>query len=546
MANNFIKGIDRQMWVTTPQTPNVHVAGVTLTSDNRNDWSRDPFVRQFVNASIINRYNIYTKSWTFNFNPGLGGSFQAGSCAVFAPSRGFNGTIAAGSTTLSINTSTVLSAAPALNSLANRGGSGEYGFKIRIVSASTGRTIERYIVANSSTTTPTFVVNDALPFTPASGDLYEIIAGRYYMLNAGAIVATSFRSYEVANNILANAGTTNLPTPGTDSTIIALDEQYVPYDNNPGDGMIKGTYAYSSGTTGPPATTTLYALTATAAAAASITGQAAGGDSSVAANEYRNFQIRIVEDTTNPTAVGQRRIISSHTAGASAVYSIGGGNWSVTPSATAKFVIELPNLILLRTGTNTTTYTYNYNSATINNGTNSIAQDTWSTTYFAAGNANAAGGIFMPSWSIQPDTPNRNARHSFIYCFRGGNVATLDLFDMANTITGAWSSNITYDGTSSATPGTGTCGATSNGTINEGRFFTLNIYTQNVINQMFRFDVKNRVLTPFTPTEFLQLNSAAVGNRLVSYIGVSGSDKFDVLLLCNCGATLTQELIVQT
>lgn len=544
MANTFKKGIDRQMWVTTPQTPNPHAAGVSFASDLRNDWSRDPFVRQLVSAAIVNRYNTATKSWTFIFNPGLGGTFGAGSCCVFAPSRGFNGTIAAGSTSTIINTSTVLSAAPALNSLSNRGGTGEYGFKIRIVSISAGKTEERYIVANSSSTTPTFVLNAALTFTPAASDLYEIIGGRFYMLNAGTIAATSFRSYEIANNILANGGTTNLPTPGTDSTIIALDEQYVPFDNNPGDGMIKGTYVYSSGTTGPPATTTLYALSATASAAATITGQAAGGDSSVLANEYRNFQIRIVEDTTTPASVGQRRIIASHTAGPSAVYSIGGGNWTTTPSASAKFVIELPNLILLRTGTNTTTYTYNYNNATINNGTNNIAADSWSTTYFAAGNANAAGGMFMPSWSIQPDTPNRYARHSFIYCFRGAST-TLDLFDMSNTITGAWTSAISYDGSGQATPNTGSCNTISNGTLNEGRFSYLNIYTASIINQMYRFDVKNRVLSSFTPTEYLQAGTAAVGCRLVSYISIDGTDKYDILILCNHLANLTQELIVQ-
>ena len=58
----------------------------------------------------------------------------------------------------------------------------------------------------------------------------------------------------------------------------------------------------------------------------------------VLANEYRNFQIRIVQDTVNPTAVGQRRNITSHTAGASPVYTVPA--WTVTPSANAIFVIE--------------------------------------------------------------------------------------------------------------------------------------------------------------------------------------------------------------
>ena len=38
------------------------------------------------------------------------------------------------------------------------------------------------------------------------------------------------------------------------------------------------------------------------------------GDSLIFANEYRNFQIRVVQDTVNPTSVNQRRIIASHTA----------------------------------------------------------------------------------------------------------------------------------------------------------------------------------------------------------------------------------------
>lgn len=48
--------------------------------------------------------------------------------------------------------------------------------------------------------------------------------------------------------------------------------------------------------------------------AGSGTHSAFAGDSLVQANEYRNFQIRIVQDLVNPTAVGQRRVIASHTA----------------------------------------------------------------------------------------------------------------------------------------------------------------------------------------------------------------------------------------
>lgn len=537
MANNFIKGIDRQMWVLTPQTPNAHAAGSSIAADLRNDWSRDPFVRQLVSNGIVNRYNTATKSWSLAFNPGLGGTFGAGAASIFAPSRGFTGTIGAGSTTTVVTTSTVLASAPALNSFANRGGTGEYGFKIRIIGLTAGKTEERAIVANSSTTTPTIVLDTALTFTPSSGDQYEIIGGRYFMLGAGAVAAGIWRSFEVCNNTLTSLGTTNLPTMGTDSTLVALDEQYVPYDNNPGDGFIKGNYVYSSGIT------TLYAISATSAAASTITGQASGADAVVAANEFRNFQIRIVEDLVTPASVGQRRIIASHTAGPSAVYTLGTA-WTTQPSSSAKFVIEYPNLILLRSSTNTTTYTYNYGGATINNGTNTINSDAWSTTYFAAGQANGAGGLWMPSFAILPDTPQRYARNSFIYCWRGGLSSNLDLLDISNGITGTWSAAISYDGSTTVTVGAGTCGAVG-AVQNEGRFFYMNVYAASNINQMFRFDVKNRVLSPYTPTEYLQTGTAAVGNRFSVYTAIDGTDKYNILYIINHLQPITEELVVQ-
>ena len=204
---------------------------------------------------------------------------------------------------------------------------------------------------------------------------------------AAALAAASFRSFEVAANTIASLGTTNLPaTIGTDSSFMALDEQYTPYDCEPGEGMIKGSFEYDNNLVSRKA------LTATLSGASTLTGQASGGDAVVTTNEYRNFQIRIVQDTTTPAAVGQRRIIASHTAGASPVYTLGTA-WTTQPSSSAKYVIELPNLLLLRSSGTTTVYTYNYTDATVNNGTNSIAANAWSTTYFgAAPAANAAGG----------------------------------------------------------------------------------------------------------------------------------------------------------
>ena len=166
------------------------------------------------------------------------------------------------------------------------------------------------------------------------------MSGKVYMLSASTLAATIFRSFEIATNTLTSLSNTNLnATISLDSSFVVLDEQYVPYDHIPGEGfVVDPANTFNGG---------LHrCLKATATAAGSITGQATAGDATLLENEYRNFQIRIVEDVTEPTAVGQRRIIKSHTAGASPVYTIG-ANWTVTPTATAKFVIEYPNLILL-------------------------------------------------------------------------------------------------------------------------------------------------------------------------------------------------------
>lgn len=537
MANTFKKVIDTLVWRQVPPQPNAHAAGASVCSDLRNDISRNPFTYQLVSAAILNRFNIVTKGAAFVLNPALTGTFGAGSASAFAPSFGLVGTIAAGATTTSVILSTALPTAVGMNMLANRGGSGEYGFKLRIIDPVAGKTAERYITGNTLGTTPTITVLSTFGFTPSTGSRYEIVAGRVFMLSAGLLAANAWRSFEVASNTLSTGlSITNLPaTVGTDSSMTVLDEQYVPYDNSPGDGLIKGAYNYDTGLV------SRYALVATASGASTLTGQATLGDADVRANEYRNFQIRIVEDTVTPAAVGQRRVVASHTAGPSAVYTLGTA-WTTQPSSSAKFVIELPNLIILRSTATTTVYTYNYMDATINNGTNNIVSNAWSTTYFgAAPAANAAGGMWAPSWGIQPDQ-NRNARHSFCYFFRG-TAATLDVLDIAGAIAGTWTGAVVYDGSPGAFPAIGSGGCYSP-FDNEGRMFYMNLYVASAISQMYRFDVQNRVMSVFTPTDFLQSGAAAVGNRVACYVALDNTDTYDTVFLQAHLSTVAQEMVV--
>lgn len=530
MPNTFKKVIDRQVWVSSVPAPTAHAAAAFVASDLRSDVSRNPFVYQIASASILNRYNIVTKGWHFVGTPGMA-AVAAGAAGVFAPSFGALGTIAAGATTTSIPLTTALPAAVGVNMLANRGGSGEYGFKVRVIGFTAGKTEERFIIGNTGGTNPTLLLDNALTFTPTSSDRYELLAGRLMMLSSGAPAAASWRSFEVATNAFTNLTNTNLPTVGTDSTLVALDEQYTPFDCNPGEGMVKGAFEYDNNLVSRKA------LSASAAGTGTITGQSTAGDAAVAVNEYRNFQIRIVQDTVTPAAVGQRRIIGSHTAGPSAVYTLG-TSWTTTPSPSAKFVIEYPNLIILRTAA-TTQYVYNYTDATVNNGTNSIAANAWSTTYFAAaGNSGASGMMWMPSFGIRPDTA-KNARNSFLYCWRGTS-ASLDLFDISAGITGTWTNAIVIDGGITTTASMSGCYSPFD---NEGRMFYLNPYTASQISQIFRFDVQNRVLMPYTPTDEIQSGTAAVGNRMAAYAAIDGTDVYDCVFLQSHLAVRTQELI---
>lgn len=536
MANNFKKVIDRLMWAQISPAPNANTVGQSLASDLRSDVSRNPFVYQLVSNTLVNRFNIVTKAWGVLQSPALAGTFGVGSASAYAPSLGLIGVIAAGATVSQVTISTAFPTAVGINMLANRGGSGEYGFKIRIIDGVAGKTEERYIASNSGGTSPTIQLETPLTFTPATGARYEIVAGRLFMLGAGTTAANIWRSFEVASNTLSTGlSTTGLPaTIATDSVITVLDEQYTPYDSSPGDGMVKGTYVYDTGLV------TRYALTATAAGASTITGQATLGDSDVNANEYRNFQIRIVEDPTNKTAVGQRRIIASNTAGPSAVYTLGTA-WSVTPSSSAKFVIELPNLLLLRSSATTTVYTYNYSDQANNNGTNTIASNAWSTTYFAAAPAaNAAGGLWAPSWGIRPNAA-KNATQGMCHFFRGGTATTLDVLNIAGGTTGSWETNAVYDGAVAWT--IASCGAYAP-FENEGRMTYLNIYVASQVNQIHRFDVQNRVMAPFTPTDFLQAGTAATSKRIACYAAIDGTDTYDVVLLQSHLSTVSQEMVV--
>lgn len=530
MANTFKPFIDRSMWISTTPMFASTGAGYAICSDMRNNDYANPFL--YIQLSTTNyRYSTLNKSWQIYGSLSLAGSNSSGATNVFVPSFSSVGTIAAGSTTTSVVLSTALNSIIGLNTLANHG---KKGFYIRIIDTTAGKTVEREIVANTASSTPTITVNSSFGFTPSTGSRYEILAGRVFYLNSGTVNAGIFKFLNIGENVTSgNLTTLNLPTSiTTDSSMIALDEQYVPYDCKPGEGMIKGTYEYTTG---------LYSLTATASGASSITGQATNGDASVVVNEYRNYQIRIVEDTVTPAAVGQRRIISSHTAGPSSVYTLTTA-WTTTPSSSAKFVIELPNLILLRTSSSASIFVYNYTDATITNANaTALTSGNWSTSYFGnAPTTSGTSGFWIPSWGIQPD-PAKLSRQSFCYWFRGSGSNNIDMLDISGANNGLWFTAVSYDG-SSANLTNGSCGTYSPFGF-EGRMGYIMIHNALNANTFFRFDVKNRVLMSAPAPDDIQSGTGVAVQRLAAYAARDGSDLYDIVFLISNGKPNTQELI---
>ncbi len=497
---NFKPGLDLPQWRPLAPPPNSYIStNQNLASDLRNDSSRVPLV--FVVSSTVNMiiYNPLSDGWMFGANPTLS-AFGAGATSIIHPSQGPRGTLAAGNTTSTIILSTALPAIVGTNQLANKGDG--IGFRIRIIgnsSGGSGKIEERFIIGNTIGTTPTITLDIPLSFTPASGDTYEMLSGRLYMLGNGTAAAGVWKYFDIATQaISASLGFTNLPgTIGTDSVLLALSECHISNDRMPSTGFVSGSGTYDQNGI------VKNCIAATAVTTTSITGS--GMPTNLYANEYTNFQVRIVYDPTNTTSLGQRRIISSHTAGATSVFTISTA-WTVTPSTSALFVVENnDDLILLRSSGTSLVYTYH------------ISTNLWDlTTFTQAVNSSVAGMVFAQCFGITRD-PTGNRRQSHIFFYRGSQNG-LDILDIANGTTGTWASTAIYG----FTPTTiiGGASAAISGVLDPvtlgGKYLYIRGGGTNWGQSTFRF---NMLTTTFEPYTYLRWpdGNGVVGNNLAMY-----------------------------
>lgn len=502
---NFKDVLDLPEFRPLANSPAANLVGTGLGFDLRNNEDHCPDIFYMAAAAGLYKYSPKNDGWVVLPSPALAVAPLAGNGLVFVPSAGPSGTLAAGWSTSKGALTTALAAAVGVNQLANRG-DGTLGFKIRIIgnaAGGSGKTEERYIIANTSSTTPTITLDSALTFTPIAGDRYEILSGRLFMCVSGA--AGGFKYYDVATNSYSgNLTITNLPAALTiEGEMIVMDELYTPATRAPGEGLFGN-------------------LTATAATATTITGTGAAGDANQVANKFINFQVRIVTDATTPTAVGQRRRITASTAASPTAYTVAA--WAVTPSATATYVIEYVGDILFWTSSLATTHSYAAGGFR--------ADAAWSTAAVAGGtqqyaNKPAIIAVGCSAWlpfGLAVD-PLDVVKSSYIYMIRGGIVSTLDVFDFSNTVNGTWTGALAY-GNSGQLFFTGACAAYDPVTVG-GRYAYI---SANGTQTVYRFDNKNLILEPWAQLRYIQ-GVATVGQKIATFPFIDGATKMGSVIL---------------
>jgi hypothetical protein len=380
-------------------------------------------------------------------SPGLGGTFGAGTCIVSVPFSIGSGTGAASLTATAGTTTTITTTLTLARDLR--------GFSIQIVSGpNAGLTIP--IVSNTlGTNSIITVATQANAFSAST--VFRLITPTWYVINAGAISATSFRKYDYATNTWTSLTQTGLPaTISTDSVLVSTPSWF---------GTTYSTFATGTASSGGLNTITNSSKTWTT-------------------NQWTNYQIRI----TSGTGAGQIRTVSSNTGTAITVSS----NWATQPDNTSVYSIEGNDDFIYYMGSNAVGL-IRY----------SITSNTWTTLSPTAARAAAPNTGMSGHWIngiTESDWTNEsviiNGRR--IYSFRGGAGAVLDYYDIAlNT----WVSALTYS-PSTVTFTTGT----------KYSYYGNFLYIQKEsTGRWFRYDFARSQMDPWNTLTYPQ-STAALGN----------------------------------
>lgn len=450
LSNKLQKLLHRKAWEFCTPPPVSTAAGSFIVADKFNVVP-DALAFFVQGLSAIYRYDGNEDAWLQLPNSGLTGTFGAGACGDFrglsAMGGVFTQTATAGSTTTLTTSRTIV------RNLA--------GVRIRVI-AGAGIGYDGTILSN------TIGANSVITVSVASGvafdntTQFQVFGGSLWVQSAGA--SAGFGVYDLATNAWTARSATGL-TWGTDGVLVST----------------------------PSSASSFASGTATAGASTTLT----NSGKSWATNQWANYQIRI----TGGTGIGQIRTIASNTGTVITVSSA----WTTNPDATSTYAIEGNDDFFYLVGNNTVTL-YRF----------SVSANTWTTLSPVAARAGAmaAGGTAswidgVTEWDSTTEAPTtwtasgtallrQNGR--YIYSFRGGATATLDVYDIAaNT----WVSGVAY-GNQLETFTTGSFGFDHDGKI----------YIQKeATGRIFLFDIHRNTLKSFTTNVHPQ-GAAVVGQKM--------------------------------
>lgn len=317
-------------------------------------------------------------------------------------------------------------------------------------------------IVGGTNDTNTITLDSPLPSPVINGDTFQLTTGRYYVISAGTIGASGFKSYDVFTGTVTTHSVTGLPvTWGTDGKMVATPS-YV------------GAFAAGVATSGTSSSLVNTAKTWTV-------------------NQWSNYVVRI----TNGTGVGQVRYISSNTADTLTVSA----NWTINPDATSVYAIEANDDYIYLMGNGIVTM-YRYN----------ITANTWTTLAPVVARAGAPLLAMSGNW-VGKSTNTTWADESniqdgrYIYSFRGSSTS-LHRYDIAlnkwEDITYLRQSEIFNSGTSYD--------------YDNGRIYI----QQNATGKFFYYDVAGNQLIPWSFDLYPQ-SSARPGDKMFTVAYNDGS-----------------------
>lgn len=442
IINNNRPTLNRKEWQMMTPAPVTTAAAMFVVAPDSGNFDD----ALYMTSNTVHYLYIHSQdSWTQLPSGAFGGTFGAGACGVRHPwSATYTAT---GGTTTTIQV--------ALNSFNITGI--VVGQTVEFLSAGTNfgvrATITDILNPGTAGSTITITIGTTLGAAVVNTDTFRITSGRYFVLSAGTLAATSLRILDVATLAWTSGTNTGLPaTWGTDGKLVLAYNYGEEYENS----------------------------TATAGGASTLT----DGTKSWTVNQWSNYQVRI----DGGTGFGQIRTIASNTGTVLTTSAA----WTTPPDATSTYVIEANQDYIYALGNNAVTM-YRY----------VISTNTWST--LAPGvartgapstgmNASAVGVTGNSGWANVTNIQNGR----YIYSFRGGAGALLDRYDIAlNT----WAAMV-YIGTETFTTGSSA--------------FVMGEYIyirKDATNRFFRYNVVDNMMYPFSVNMYTD-GAALLGQKI--------------------------------